>query len=168
MTAERRMRLTIVFLILSLSLCIAPASGFIPLRSVLPDDIIYFVGIWKVSIKGDTDTVYKWTVTTDKNGAWLEGSMEKNGEKISTDFWRQNGKVIERFAFTTDGSLFRVVSTGWKGGTLIFTGIASGKAGDFRIRETITREGESKFHAVWEKQGEDGKWTVFSDESCTK
>jgi hypothetical protein len=168
MTAERRTRLIIVFLILSLSLCIAPASGFIPLRAALPDEISYFVGVWKVSIKGDPDASYKWTVTTDKNGSWLEGATEKNGEKIATEFWRLNGKVIERFAFGTDGSLLRIASAGWKTGTLIFTGIASGKTGEYRVKETITREGESKFHAVWEKQGEDGKWTTFSDESYTK
>jgi hypothetical protein len=168
MTAERRTRLTIVFSLLLFIPQISQASGSVSLRSSLADDITYFVGVWKIAIKSEPSVAYKWTVTTDKDGAWLEGTVEKDGVKTSTDFWRQNGKIIERYTFTGDGLFVRVASAGWKAGTISFNGIASGKTGDFRVRETITREGEAKFHAVWEKQGEDGKWVVFSDESCTK
>jgi hypothetical protein len=153
-----------------------PSSGSLAAPPALPEDLSYFIGVWRVTVKGDAASAYKWTVAPDKNGEWLEGAMEKDGVKTSTDFWRKtdtvNGQktdsVIERFVFTTDGTLLRVTATGWKAGTLVFTGIASGKTGNWRVRETITREGDKKFHAVWERQGEDGKWTVFSDESCEK
>lgn len=145
-----------------------PSSGSLSLRSGLPEELSYFIGVWKVTVKGDANGAYKWTVAPDKNGEWLEGAMEKDGVKTATDFWRKTDTTIERFVFTTDGTLLRVTSTGWRTGSLVLTGIASGKTGNSRVRETITREGEKKFHAVWERQGDDGKWTVFSDESCEK
>lgn len=145
-----------------------PSSGSLAVRSALPDEITYFIGVWKVTVKGDPTANYKWTVAPDKNGEWLEGAMEKDGVKTSTDFWRKNDSSIERFVFTTDGTLLRVTSAGWKTSTLVLTGIASGKNGNSRVRETITRLGDSKFRAIWERQSEDGKWTVFSDESCEK
>ena len=163
-----RTRIIAAFLLFLILIQPLPSSGTLSPRSGLPDDILYFVGAWKVSVKGDSGSSYKWTVTTDKNGEWLEGTIEKDGLKTATDFWRQNDRIIERFTFTTDGTFIRVTSTGWKTGILTFTGIASGKTGNSRVKETITRESEKKFHAVWERQSDDGKWTVFSDESCEK
>jgi len=163
-----RMRLISAFLLVLIIIQPLPSSGSLVARSGLPEEITYFVGVWKVTVKGDPNSTYKWTVAPDKNGEWLEGAMEKDGVKTSTDFWRKTDTIIERFVFTTDGTLLRVTATGWKTSTLVMTGIASGKTGNSRVRETITREGEKKFHAVWERQTEDGKWTVFSDESCER
>jgi len=164
----RRTRVVLAFSLFLVFIQPLPSSGSLVVRSTLPDEITYFVGVWKVTVKGDAAANYKWTVAPDKNGEWLEGAMEKDGVKTATDFWRKNDTIIERFVFTTDGTLLRVTSTGWKTGTLVFTGIASGKTGNSRVRETITREGDKKFRAIWERQSEDGKWTVFSDESCEK
>jgi hypothetical protein len=61
-----------------------------------------------------------------------------------------------------------MVSSGFNKGKMVMNGIASGKAADFRIRETVTKENERRFRALWEKQGDDGKWVVYSDEICTK
>jgi hypothetical protein len=94
--------------------------------------------------------------------------VERGGQRVSTDFWRINGGLVERFAFTSDGVFIKMVSSGWKSGKMILNGIASGKAVDYRVRVTITRQSDTRFRAIWEKQGEDGKWNVFSDETCSK
>ena len=104
----------------------------------------------------------------DLQGGWLAGVVEKNGEKVSTDFWRQNGKRIERFAFTAGGMFVKIESNGWESGRLVFTGVASDKTGETKVRETITKVNEREFHALWESASSEGKWTTFADEICTK
>lgn len=98
----------------------------------------------------------------------MAGVVEKNGEKVSTDFWRQRGKKIERFAFTAGGMFVKIESSGWESDRLIFTGVMSDKTGETKIRETITKVNERRFHALWERASADGKWMIFADEICTR
>ena len=135
---------------------------------IVASDLVYFQGKWSVSVKADPSASYTWTVSQDLKGEWLSGVVEKSGERISTDLWRVNAGVIERYVFTNDGVFIRLVSSGWKAGKLVLSGIGNGKAVDFRVRNTITRISDSRFRSLWERQAEDGKWTVISDETCTK
>ncbi len=130
--------------------------------------IDYFKGTWAVEIANGPRGTLRWIVKEDLNDGWLSGVVERDGRKISADLWRVHGKLIERYAFTGDGLYIKMVSSGWRANRLKFNGIASGPAGDFRLRQTITRRTERTFHALWEKQEADGKWTVFSDETCSK
>jgi hypothetical protein len=133
-----------------------------------PSELDYFKGTWTVTMKSNPKQFFRWTVKDDLRGGWVAGVVEQNGERISTDFWRQDGKKIERFAFT-GGSLFvRIESTGWEAGRMALSGVASDKTGETKIRETITKESERRFHALWERQEADGRWVVFSDETCEK
>jgi hypothetical protein len=131
-------------------------------------DLLYFQGKWNITLKADPSVSFIWTVSQDLKGEWLSGVIEKNGERVSTDLWRVNAGIIERYVFTNEGVFIRLVSSGWKSGKLVLSGIGNGKAVDFRVRETVTRLSETRFKAVWERQGEDGKWTVTSEETCTK
>ena len=152
------------------SILAAAVYSFVPplFSLAVPPDLAYFQGKWTVMIKGDASTVYTWTVTDDLKGEWLTGVVEKGGERLSTDHWRVNAGLIERYTFTSEGLSIKLVSSGWKTGKMIFNGIASGKAVDFRIRETITRETDTRFRTVWEKQGDDGKWIIFAEETLSK
>ncbi len=130
--------------------------------------IDYFKGTWTVDVANGPSGRLTWTVKEDLNDGWLSGVIERDGKKISADLWRVHGKLIERYAFTGDGLYVKMVSSGWQSNRLKFNGIASGPVGDFRLRQTVTRRTERTFHALWEKQEADGKWTVFSDETCSK
>ncbi len=130
--------------------------------------INYFKGTWAVEIANKPGGTLKWTVKEDLSDGWLSGVMEKDGRRVSADLWRMHGKLIERYSFTSDGLYIKMVSSGWRANRLKFNGIASGPSGDFRLRETITRKSERQFHALWEKQEADGRWTVYSDETRTK
>ena len=136
--------------------------------SAAPSDLIYFQGKWTITLKTDPTASYTWTVTDDLKGEWLTGVVEKGGERTSTDHWRMSAGLIERYVFTNEGMTVKLVSSGWKSGKMVFNGIASGKATDFRMRETITKETDKRFRALWERQAEDGKWAVFSEEICVK
>jgi hypothetical protein len=129
-------------------------------------DIEYFKGKWVVAMRGNPKQSFSWTVKED--GGWVVGVVEKNGEKVSTDFWRQGGKKIERFAFTADGTFVKIESSGWESNRLVMTGVASDKAGETKIRETITRVNDRQFYALWERESADGKWMTFADEICTR
>jgi hypothetical protein len=131
-------------------------------------DIAYFKGNWVVALRSNPQESFSWTVKDDLQGGWMVGVVEKNGEKVSTDFWRQSGKRIERFAFTSGGAFVKIESSGWESDRLVMTGVTNDKTGETKIRETITRTGERRFQALWEKQTPDGKWIVFADEICTK
>ncbi|HEV2913875.1 MAG TPA: hypothetical protein VGX92_11405 [Pyrinomonadaceae bacterium] len=131
-------------------------------------DMDYFKGKWAVTMRGNPKLIFSWTVKEDLQGGWMVGVVEKNGEKVSTDFWRRDGKKIERFAFTAAGLFVRIEGSGWESNRLVLTGVASEKTGETRIRETITRVDDRLFNALWESEGADGKWTVFADEICTK
>jgi hypothetical protein len=133
-----------------------------------PSALDYFKGTWTVTMKSNPGQPFRWTVKDDLSGGWVAGVVEQNGERISTDFWRQDGRKIERFAFTGGGLFVRLESAGWEAGRLVLGGVASDKAGETKIRETITKENERRFHALWERQESDGRWVVFADETCTK
>jgi hypothetical protein len=128
----------------------------------------YFKGSWTVTLRSNPKEAFRWTVKEDLQGGWLAGVVEKNGEKVSTDFWRQNGKRIERFAFTAGGMFVKIESSGWESDRLVFTGVASDRTGETKIRETITKVNEREFHALWERASSEGKWMTFADEICTK
>ena len=154
------------------TLAVLAAGGFFYVTksstTETPSELDYFKGTWTVTMKSNPKQPFRWTVKDDLRGGWVAGVVEQNGERISTDFWRQDGTKIERFAFT-GGSLFvRIESTGWEAGRMVLSGVASDKTGETKIRETITKESERRFQALWERQEADGRWTVFADELCTK
>lgn len=131
-------------------------------------DLDYFRGVWTITLKNFPETSIQWTVRSEAHDSWMSGTVETNGRRSSTDHWRITRGKIERYAFTTDGLFVSVKSDGWRSGKMVFTGTASGSDGEFDVRESITKVSESKFLAVWERRTADGKWSVFSDETCTK
>ncbi len=133
-----------------------------------PSDLDYFKGTWTVTMKSNPKQPFRWTVKDDLRGGWMVGVVEQNGERVSTDFWRQDGKKIERFAFTGGGLFVKIESAGWESGRLVLSGIMSDRTGETKVRETITKENDRRFHALWEREDSDGRWVVFSDEVCTK
>lgn len=133
-----------------------------------PSDIAYFKGTWTVALRNNPKETFSWTVKEDLQGGWMVGVVEKNGEKVSTDFWRQSDKKIERFAFTSSGAFVKIESSGWESDRLMMIGVMSDKTGEIKVRETITRVNDRRFQALWERESSDGKWIVFADEICTK
>ena len=121
-----------------------------------------------VSMRNNPTQTFSWKVKEDLNESWLSGVVEQNGKRISTDFWRQNGQKIERFAFTGNSIFVKIESSGWEGDKLIFNGILSDKSGETKVRETITKVSENQFNALWEMESTDGKWIIFVDEICIK
>jgi hypothetical protein len=128
----------------------------------------YFKGNWTVTMRNNPAQSFSWTVKEDLNQSWLNGVVEQNGKRISTDFWRNNKTKIERFAFTGNSVFVKIESSGWEGEKMVLNGILSDRSGETKIRETITKVNENKFNALWEMEGADGKWAVFGDEICTK
>lgn len=161
---------TVIFAALAVVTLVAGAYSLLPrfFSSAAPADLAYFQGKWSVTLKGDTGPGYTWTVVDDLKGEWLTGVVEKGNERVSTDHWRINAGLVERYVFTSEGVSVKLVSSGWKAGKMIFNGIANGKAADFRMRTTITKETESRFKSVWEKQGDDGKWGIYAEETLSK
>ena len=141
---------------------------FLTTESFSSSDLDYFKGKWMVTLRNNPKTSFSWTVKEDLDGSWLSGVVEKDGQKISTDFWRQNGKKIERFAFTSGSTTVKIESSGWDGNRMILAGTLSDKTGETKVRETITKVDERHFNALWEKEDADGKRVVFGDEICTK
>ncbi len=133
-----------------------------------PSGLDYFKGTWTVTLKSNPERPFRWAVREDLKGGWVVGVVEQNGERVSTDFWREDGTRIERFAFTTGGLFVRIESPGWDSTRLIFTGVMSDKTGETKVRETITKVNDRQFRALWEMQDNQGRWVVFSDETCTK
>jgi hypothetical protein len=149
-----------------LSAACAAVLAFSTLVYAVPADLSYFIGDWTVTVKDGS--TFTWTVKSEMNGEWLTGIVARDNVTSTTDHWRMVGKNVERFVFTSDGIYIRMSAPGWRAGKMSFTGTASGKAGDFRVRETITRESENRFRALWEKQDPDGKWSLMSEEVCSK
>lgn len=152
---------------ISLALALILLLGQIGLARTSATDIDYFKGTWTVAIKGVSQS-FTWTTAADLDGSWLGGVVESGGVKVSRDMWRKTAKGIERFAFSSSGLFVRLSSPGWVGNKLIFNGTAGDSAGEFPVRETITKLSDTKMHALWERQGPDGKWSVFSDETCMR
>jgi hypothetical protein len=134
----------------------------------VPPDLSYFIGIWTITLKEPSKGPYTWSVKEDLGGQWITGSVDKNGERTSTDHWRMNARGIERHVFTSDGTYIKLSGSPWKTGKMSFVGVAYAKDGEYRIRENIFRESDTRFRALWEKQGADGAWVTISDETCTK
>ncbi|HEV7376708.1 MAG TPA: hypothetical protein VGN95_18485 [Pyrinomonadaceae bacterium] len=164
---DKRMRITLA---VALTLLIAGVSFYATksFSSVTSSDLDYFKGNWVVTMRSNPKESFSWTVKEDLNGSWMAGVVEKDGEKVSTDFWRQGGKKIERFAFTSGSTFVKIEGLGWESDRLVLSGIASDKTGETKIRETITKINERQFHALWEKESSDGKWIIFADEICTR
>jgi len=133
-----------------------------------PSGLDYFKGTWTVTMKSNPELSFRWTVRDDLKGGWVVGAVEQNGEKVSADFWREDGKRIERYAFTSGGLFVRIESPGWESARLLFTGVMSDKTGETKVRETITKVNDRQFRALWEMENGPGRWVVFSDETCTK
>ena len=165
-------RLNLMRITFAIALTLLTAGGIFyatkSFSSGTPSGIGYFKGNWIVTLKNNPKESFKWMVKDDLSGSWMVGVVEKDGEKVSTDFWRQGSKKIERFAFTASGTFAKLESPGWESDRLILTGVASEKTGETKIRETITRVNDRRFHALWEKESSDGKWIVFADEICIK
>jgi hypothetical protein len=156
-----------VFLAGGLTIMVGPpACAQERASTITPID--YFKGTWTVSIKDGPAGGFRWEVGDALDGSWLGGRVTREGRSITNDYWRMKYGTIERFAFSSDGLTLRVGSAGWQGDKLILSGVASGLTGEFNVRETITKLSVTKFLALWERQGDDGKWTVFSDETCTR
>ncbi len=165
------MKFTIFLLKFFLIICFAFGNFYVTakvLSSQNPTDIDYFKGNWTVKLRNNPNQSFSWKVSEDLNQSWLHGVVEQNGNKVSTDFWRQNGKKIERFAFTGNSVFVRIESDGWEADKLILKGSMSDRSGENKIRETITKVNEREFNALWEMEHSEGKWIVFGDEICTK
>jgi hypothetical protein len=147
--------------IIVLAICLNAAAA------PVPPELAYFIGNWTITLK-DGQKGYTWSVKEDLRGEWITGIVEKDGERTSTDHWRINSRGIERHVFNSDGTYIKLNGSTWKIGKMSFTGVAYGKQGEYRMRETIFRESDTRFRALWEKQGTDGTWTTVSDESCSK
>lgn len=157
--------------IIAFALLACGAFAYAPESSTTaaPSALDYFKGTWTVTLKSNPEQPFRWSVREDLKGGWVVGVVEqKNGERVSTDFWREDGKRIERFAFTTGGLFVRIESPGWDSNRLIFTGVMSDRNGETRVRETITKLDARRFRALWEMQDDQGRWVVFSDETCTR
>ncbi len=131
-------------------------------------EVEFFKGTWECRIQGSPDNQFRWSVTEGLNNAWLVGFVQVGRNRVSNDFWRMVKGRIERFAFTGDSTFVKVSSNGWESNQLKFAGSANQKTGEFQVRQTITRNSNREFRALWERMGEDHKWTPFSDERCSK
>jgi hypothetical protein len=153
------------FALLACAACLSAAKSSTP---AAPSGLDYFKGTWAVTLKSNPQQSFRWAVREDLKGGWLVGVVEQNGEKVSTDFWREDGKKIERYAFTSGGLFVHVESPGWESARLVFTGAMSDKSGETKVRETITKVNARQFRALWEMQDAQGRWVVFSDETCER
>src|ERR1700755_2413047 len=72
----------------------------------------YFKSNWTVTITAGLKGTYSWKLSEDLDGSWLSGSVEQYGNRISKDFWRQNGDKLERIAFSSGGLFVRMSSSG--------------------------------------------------------
>ncbi|MDT4895940.1 MAG: hypothetical protein QOH25_1017 [Acidobacteriota bacterium] len=164
---DKRTRLAFAAVLVALAMCgvVYARASFLFGAST---DLDYFKGEWVVTMRSNPNLSFRWTVKEDLSGGWLSGVVERNGQKVSTDFWRRSGNRIERFAFTTDGAFVRLDGAGWEGNQLALKGVTSGREGETKIRETITRVNDRQFQALWEKENTDGKWIVFADEICVR
>ena len=131
-------------------------------------EVEFFKGTWECSIQTSPNDKFRWSVTEGLNDAWLVGFVQVGKNKVSNDFWRLVENRIERFAFTGDSTFVRVASNGWEANQLKFAGSANQKTGEFQVRQTITRNSDREFRALWERMGKDQQWTPFSDERCIK
>lgn len=130
-------------------------------------EIEFFKGTWECRLK-DSNKVFSWTVTDGLKNSWLVGVVQAGQEKVSNDYWRSVNGKIERFAFTGEGLFIKIDSSGWEAGKLVFSGSSNQPTEEFKVRETITRNSDREFHAVWEKMRKDQQWSNYSDEVCTK
>jgi hypothetical protein len=173
-----RFRQSRSFRILTLTCGLAIASGgFLLFKSIQAsdarsrshlDEIKFFQGDWDCKLKNFPYTTFQWKVAENLGDSWLAGVVQLDDRQVSNDFWRVSNGKIERFAFTRDGRLFQIESPGWASDKLTFSGTANNSAETYPVRETITKISDDAFHAIWEKQGKDEKWSTLSDEQCTK
>lgn len=157
-----------IFAVILLSALITTGGFFLTNESRSASDLDYFKGKWKVTLRNNAKISFNWTVTEDLDKSWLGGEVTRDGQNITKDFWRQSGKKIERFAFTSNNTFVRLESAGWNGDKLIFSGTLSDGAAETKVRETITKISDRQFNALWERADAGGKWIVFGDEICTK
>jgi hypothetical protein len=130
-------------------------------------EVEFFKGAWECRLK-DSNKIFNWTVTEGLKNSWLVGVVQAGQEKISNDYWRSINGKIERFTFTGKGLFIKIDSSGWESGKLVFSGSANQLTEEYKVRETITKNSDREFYAVWEKMGKDQRWSTYSDEICTK
>jgi hypothetical protein len=130
-------------------------------------EIEFFKGTWECKLKG-SNKVFSWTVTEGLKNSWLVGAVQAGQEKVSNDYWRSMNGKIERFAFIGKGLFIKIDSSGWESGKLVFSGSANQPTEEYKVRETITKNSDREFHAIWEKMGKDQRWSTSSDEICAK
>jgi hypothetical protein len=130
--------------------------------------IEYFKGTWSITLKTAPASKIRWVVKDVLNGTWLNGEVSIDGNRTSEDRWGVVGGEIRRYAFLGSGEVVELRSRGWRGNTLVFTGTMTGGKGVSAIRETITKESPERFHALWERQSPNGRWEIFSEETCVK
>jgi hypothetical protein len=164
-----KMRRNKIIFAVVLALVLTATAGFYLTReSSSASDLDYFKGNWTVTLRNNPKISFSWTVNEDLDKSWLGGVVTRDRTKISTDFWRQNGKRIERFAFTSGSTFVKIESAGWNGNQMVFNGTMSDNANETKVRETITKINDRQFNALWEREDAGGKWVVFGDEICTK
>ncbi|MES1023091.1 hypothetical protein ABN584_09350 [Gloeocapsa sp. BRSZ] len=156
----------VVFLVLTFTLINTSQASNTPSKANL-SEVAFFKGSWECRIQGSPNNVFRWSVAENLNSLWLVGFVQVGQNKVSNDFWRVNNK-IERYAFTGDGTFVKVESSGWESNKLRFFGSANQMTGELKVRQTITRDNDTEFRALWEKRGKDQSWSAFSDERCTK
>ena len=167
--------------------CSLPASGTLAGRTqvpatavsvtqplpMVPDDLRYFVGAWRVVARdpGTNDVLtITYRVEPAAGGRWLTGEGQSSDLSVrAEDAWGidpASGDIL-RFVFDSSGAYGMVRARGWNQDRLVLEGEAHSKGGPTKVRETITRLGPDRFEAIWETlQGE--TWKVYSIEEATR
>jgi hypothetical protein len=141
-----RWRLTLLLVIINL-VPLSPSSAQTP--AAITSGLDYFKGAWTVSIKDGPAGGFRWKLADELDGSWLAGQVERNGQQISHDYWRQNGALLERFAFSASRLFVRLSSPGRVNDQLVFAGVANDRSGEFPVRETIRKISRDRFTALW-------------------
>lgn len=147
----------------------SPAS---PAEALRP--IEYMVGHWHC-VSANLDIAYN--VERELGGAFFAGEVtahriaSKDAEPITArDSWGFDSVSREFFrAYRGGDGTFGIMRThGWEGTRLVFLGDASSNGERTPLRETIERLSPDRMNARWESRSPEGKWTVYSDELCTR
>jgi hypothetical protein len=157
----------IIFTRLSISVCFVAFNMFQSCDAKSnSSELEFFKGNWECKLQTSPSNTFQWLVREENS--WLNGSVQRGQNKVSTDFWRITNGKIERFAFASDGLLVKVESNGWESNKLVFLGSFNKQNEVSQVRETITRKTDKEFRAIWEKMERSRHWVTITDERCTK
>ncbi|MCB9165371.1 MAG: hypothetical protein H6592_13240 [Flavobacteriales bacterium] len=142
------------------------------------DAMTYFVGSWQLSIWSDSDTIRepdakgKWEVSDGRVGAFaLVGrvlSLDEN-KALTREFITYDPltKQYDRTIAGRDSTLYRFVTDGFTGDSLIWVGKALRQTGETPMKEVIHRVGPMVFGAVfYVKDG--AAWILVTWERLTR